>query len=76
MDAELTPDPMSAHPAGSARRAPTHRVRNLVIGGAAAAGLLAEPPASPVRPRRATPPRPRLPPPRRRPTAPGPTRPR
>jgi len=40
MNEDLTPDPMSAHPAGSARRAPSHRVRNLVIGGAAAAGVL------------------------------------
>jgi hypothetical protein len=40
MDEETTTDPMSLHPAGSARRAPSNRVRNLVIGGAAAAGVL------------------------------------
>jgi hypothetical protein len=40
MDLDLTPDPMSAHPAGSARRTSSHRVRNLVVGGAAAAGVL------------------------------------
>jgi hypothetical protein len=40
MDPELTPDPMSLHPAGSARRSTSHKVRNLVIGGAAAAGVL------------------------------------
>jgi len=40
MDPDLTPDPMSVHPAGSARRTSSHRVRNLVVGGAAAAGVL------------------------------------
>jgi len=40
MNTELTPDPMALHPAGSARRTTSHKVRNLVIGGAAAAGVL------------------------------------
>ena len=40
MDPELASESMSLHPAGRGLRSPSHQVRNLGLGGTAAAGVL------------------------------------